>query len=137
MRQFNGILNFVSYFVGAIMAVAATLGAANSLYAIVESRRRELATLSAIGFSAAPIIASIMIESILLAMPGALIGVGVAWFFFNGFTVSPFGFSFHLAVTGATALLGVVWALAVGAVGGLLPALRAARIPVTTALRGV
>jgi putative ABC transport system permease protein len=137
MKQFNGILNSVSYFLGAIMAVAATLGAANSLYAIVDNRRRELATLSAIGFSAAPIVASTIIESILLALPGALIGVGIAWLFFNGLTASPFGFSIHLAVTSSTAVLGVVWALAMGAIGGLLPAMRAARIPVTTALRGV
>ena len=55
MKQLNGILNFVSYFVGSIMAVAATLGAANSLYAMVDGRRRELATLRAIGFRAGPV----------------------------------------------------------------------------------
>jgi putative ABC transport system permease protein len=137
MKQFNGILNFVSYFVGAIMAVAATLGAANSLYAIVDSRRRELATLRAIGFSAGPIIAAMLSESILLALPGALIGAGIAWFCFNGFAASPFGFSFHLAVTLPIVSLGIGWALAMGLFGGVLPALRAARVPVTTALRAV
>jgi putative ABC transport system permease protein len=137
MKQFNGILNFVSYFVGAIMAVAATLGAANSLYAIVDSRRRELATLCAIGFSAGPIIASTLIESVILAVPGALIGAGLSWLFFNGLTASPFGFNFHLTVTAPTAAIGVAWALAMGVIGGFLPALRAARVPVTTALRTV
>jgi putative ABC transport system permease protein len=135
MKQFDGILNFVSYFVGAIMAVAATLGAANSLYAIVDSRRRELATLCAIGFSGGPIVAAMLSESVLLALPGALIGAGLAWFCFNGLTTSPFGFSFHLAVTLPIVTLGIGWALAMGFVGGLLPALRAARVPVTTALR--
>lgn len=135
MKGFNGMLNFVTYFIGAIMAVAATFGAANSLYAIVDSRRRELATLLALGFTPGPIITSIMAESILFALPGALTGVGLAWFFFNGFTASPFGFSFHLAVTLPIAGLGIAWALAMGVVGGLLPALRAARLPVTTALR--
>ncbi|WP_116809994.1 ABC transporter permease [Steroidobacter cummioxidans] len=135
MKRFNGMLNFVAYFIGAIMAVAATIGAANSLYAIVDSRRRELATLCALGFTPGPIITSILAESILLALPGAFIGVGLAWLLFNGFTASPFGFSFQLAVTAPIAGLGIAWALGMGLVGGLLPALKAARMPVTTALR--
>jgi putative ABC transport system permease protein len=135
MKRFNGMLNFVTYFIGAIMAVAATIGAANSLYAIVDSRRRELATLCALGFTPGPIITSILAESTLLALPGAVIGVGLAWLFFNGFTASPFGFSFQLAVTAPIAGLGIAWALGMGIVGGLLPALKAAHLPVTTALR--
>jgi putative ABC transport system permease protein len=135
MQGLNGMLNFVSYFVGSIMAVAATLGAANSLYAVVDGRRRELATLRALGFRASPIIASVLSESILLAIPGALLGAAVAWILFNGLTASPFGYSFHLAVTPPIVGTGVVWALAIGVVGGLLPALRAVRVPVTTALR--
>ncbi|HEY0684540.1 MAG TPA: ABC transporter permease [Steroidobacter sp.] len=135
MKRFNGMLNFVTYFIGAIMALAATIGAANSLYAIVDSRRRELATLCALGFTPGPIIISILAESTLLALPGALIGVALAWLFFNGFTASPFGFSFQLAVTAPIAGLGIAWALGMGIVGGLLPALKAARLPVTTALR--
>lgn len=135
MKRFNGILDFVAYFIGAIMAVAATIGAANSLYAIVDSRRRELATLCALGFTPGPIIASILAESVLLALPGALIGVGLAWLLLNGFTASPFGFSFQLAVTAPIAGLGIAWALGMGIVGGLLPALRAAHLPVATALR--
>jgi putative ABC transport system permease protein len=135
MQQLNGILNFVSYFVGAILAVAATIGAANSLYAIVDGRRRELATLRAIGFHGAPIIASIVLESIFLALPGALIGALVAWLLFNGLLASPLGASFHMAVTPSLALLGLGWALGIGAIAGLLPAMRAARVPVTVALR--
>jgi putative ABC transport system permease protein len=135
MQQINGILNFVSYFVGSILAVAATIGAANSLYAIVDSRRRELATLRAVGFNGAPIIASIVVESILLALPGALIGALVAWLLFNGLLASPLGASFHMAVTSSLALLGLGWALAIGAIAALLPAVRAARVPVTAALR--
>ncbi len=135
VQQVNGILDFVSYFVGAILAVAATIGAANSLYALVDSRRRELATLRAVGFSGAPIVASTLSEAILLAIPGALIGAGLAWLFFDGFTASPFGFSFHLAVTPYLAALGIGWALGMGVISGLLPAVRAARVPVTVALR--
>jgi putative ABC transport system permease protein len=135
MQQLSGILNFVSYFVGAIMAVAATIGAANSLYAIVDGRRRELATLRAMGFNGVPIVASILSESILLALPGALIGTLLAWLLFNGLRASPFGTSFRLAVTPSLALLGLGWALGMGAISGLLPAMRAARVPVTVALR--
>jgi putative ABC transport system permease protein len=134
-RQVNGILNFVSYFVGTILAVAATIGAANSLYALVDSRRRELATLRAVGFNSLPVVLSTLIEAILLALPGALIGAGLAWLFFNGRAASPFGFQFHLAVTASLTLLGVVWALCMGLVGGLMPAIRAGRVPVTVALR--
>lgn len=135
MKRFNGILKFVSYFIGAIMAVAATFGAANSLYAIVDSRRRELATLYALGFTPGPLITAILAESTLLAVSGAFIGVGLAWFFFNGFAASPLGFSFRLAVTVPIAGLGLAWAFAMGIVGGVLPAAKAARLPVTTALR--
>jgi putative ABC transport system permease protein len=135
VRQVNGILNFVSYFVGAILAVAATVGAANSLYALVDSRRRELATLRAVGFGAAPVVAATLSEAILLAIPGALIGAGLAWLFFNDRAVSPFGFRFHLAVTPSLALLGIGWALCMGLIGGLMPAVRAARVPVSVALR--
>jgi putative ABC transport system permease protein len=134
-KQLNAILNFVSYFVGTIIAIGATLGAVNSLYAIVDSRRRELATLRAIGFASGAIVLSILVESILWALPGALLGGALAWVFFNGLSASPFGFSFHLEVTPSLVVLGIVWALGMGLIGGLLPALRAARVPVTTALR--
>jgi putative ABC transport system permease protein len=134
-RRVNGMLNFVSYFVGAILAVAATIGAANSLYALVDSRRRQHATLLAIGFTGAPIVASTLSEAILLAVPGALIGAGIAWLFFNGLGYNLLEFTFHLAVTPYLVALGIGWALGIGAISGLLPAVRAARVPVTVALR--
>jgi putative ABC transport system permease protein len=134
-QEIHAILSFVAYFVGSIMAVAATLGAANSLYAVVDGRRRELATLRALGFRSFPIIASMMTEAILLSLPGALLGVCLAWLLFNGLTASPFGMSFQLAVTAPIAAIGICWALVMGLVGGVLPSLRAARVPVTAALR--
>jgi len=134
-KGLNGILNFAAYFVGVIMALGATLGAVNSLYSIVDARRRELATLRAIGFRGGAIIAATLVESVLLALPGALLGAALAWVFFHGMAVSPFGFSFHLDVTPHLAEIGIAWALVMGFIGGLLPALRAARVPVTTALR--
>jgi putative ABC transport system permease protein len=134
-RPLNGFLDFISLFVGTIMAVGATLGAVNALYAIVDARRREVATLRAIGFAAAPVVMAVLAESVLLAIPGALLGTLIAWLLFDGLAASPFGYSFQLAVTPALAALGLEWALAMGLVGGLLPALRAARVPITTALR--
>ena len=136
-KQLNAILYFVAYFVGSIMALGATLGAVNSLYSIVDSRRRELATVRAIGFGPGPIVVSILVESVLLAIPGALLGSGLAWILFNGLAASPLGYSITLAVTPSLAASGIVWALGMGLFGGLLPALRAARVPVTTALRAI
>ena len=135
VHRVNGILNFVSYFVGAILAVAATIGAANSLYALVEARQQELATLRAVGFRSGPVMASTLSEAILLAIPGALIGTALAWLFFSGLAASPFGFGLHLVVTPRLAALGIGWALCMGVIGGLLPAVRASRVPVTLALR--
>jgi putative ABC transport system permease protein len=134
-QQLSNILNFVAYFVGSIMALAATVGAANSLYAIVDGRRRELATLRALGFDSVPIILALLLEAIVLALPGALLGALLAWVLFNGLLASPFGSSFRLAVTPALVLLGLGWALAMGVLSGLLPAVRASRVPVTVALR--
>lgn len=136
-KGLNSLLDFASYFVGTIMAIGGTLGAVNSLYAIVDSRRRELATLRAIGFRPGTIVASTLCESMLLAFLGALIGAALAWVFFNGLSASPFGYSFKLDVTPALVLIGVIWALIMGFVGGILPAVRAARVSVTTALRAV
>jgi putative ABC transport system permease protein len=136
-KQLNAILYFVAYFVGSIMALGATLGAVNSLYALVDSRRRELATVRAIGFGPGPIVVSVLVESLLLAIPGALLGSGLAWILFNGLAASPLGYSIRLLVTPSLALLGIFWALGMGLLGALLPALRAARIPVTTALRAI
>jgi putative ABC transport system permease protein len=135
MKQFNGLLNFVSYFIGSIMALAATLGAVNSLYSIVDARRRELATLRAIGFGSGAVVAATLAESVLLALPGALLGAALAWLLFHNMAVSPFGFSFRLDVTAQLAEVGIAWALMMGLLGGLLPAQRAARVPITTALR--
>ena len=136
-KPLNSILNFVSFFVGTIMAIGATLGAVNSLYAMVDSRQREIATLRAIGFSPGAVVLAVLLESMLLALPGALLGSLLAWLLFNGLAASPFGYSFRLSVTFSLAVLGIEWALAMGLLGGLLPALRAARMPVVTALRAI
>ena len=80
---------------------------------------------------------AVLTESVLLALPGALLGSLLAWLLFNGLAASPFGYSFRLSVTFSLAVLGIECALAMGLLGGLLPALRAARMPVVTALREI
>jgi putative ABC transport system permease protein len=134
--QLNLLIDFLAYFVGVVMASGAVFGALNSLYASVDSRRRELATLRAIGFNGLPIIVSVLIEGMALALPGAFIGSTIAWALFNGHVVSPAGLIFKLTVTPHVVWQAVVWSLAIGLLGASLPALRAVRVPVATALRG-
>jgi len=133
--QLNSLLDFVAYFVGTVMARGAIFGALNSLYASVDARRREIATLRAIGFNSGPIIVSVLLEGMLLALPGAFLGALVAWVLFNGNVVDVAGLIFKLTVTPRLLMISIFWALTIGLIGGSLPAMRAARLPVATALR--
>ncbi|MEJ1961716.1 MAG: ABC transporter permease [Gammaproteobacteria bacterium] len=133
--QLNRLLDFVAYFVGSVMASGAIFGALNSLYASVDTRRREIATLRAIGFNNGPIVLSVLIEGMLLALPGAFLGAAIAWVLFNGNTVNTSGLIFSLSVTPHLVIVSIFWALTIGLIGGSLPALHAARLPVATALR--
>ena len=126
--------------IGAIMAIGAIFGALNSMYAAVAGRAREIATMRAIGFRGLPVVTAVMLETMLLALVGGIIGALVAWLLFNGHTVSTLGnnFSqvvFQFRVSPPLLWTGLKWALGIGLVGGLFPALRAARLPVTEALR--
>jgi putative ABC transport system permease protein len=127
--------------VGLIMAIGALFGALNTMFAAVASRAREIATLRAIGFRGLPVVVAIMLETMLLALLGGLLGGLLAWLLFNGYSASTLAagtvgkLSFELKVTAKLLWVGVLWALTIGFIGGLFPALRAARLPVTTALR--
>lgn len=129
------LLSFIAYFIGAVMAWGAICGTLNSLYSSVNSRLREIATLRALGFGAAPVITSVLIEGAVLALPGALLGALIAWALFNGNIAASGSVVFRLSVTPSLLVLGGAWALAIGLAGGSLPALRAARLPVADALR--
>lgn len=123
-----------------IMAIGAVFGALNTMYSAVSARTREIGTLRAIGFGALPVVLSVMAESLLLSLIGGVIGAVIAYFAFNGYAVSTLGggftqVAFQFAVTPALVLLGVALALGIGFIGGLAPAIRAARLPVTEALR--
>lgn len=126
--------------VAAIMALGAIFGALNTMYAAVAARGREIATLRALGFSGLPVVVSVMLETMALALLGGMLGAGIAWAVFHGYTVSTLGESFsqvvfQFQVRPALLLQGLQWALAIGFFGGLFPALRAATVPVTVALR--
>jgi putative ABC transport system permease protein len=136
------ILSVVAYVVGGIMAVGAIFGALNTMYSAVSTRSREIATLRALGFGAGPVVVSVFVEALLLAVIGGAFGAMLAWLLFNGHSVDTrLGFSgqliFDLSVTPPLVVLGIVWAFAIGLIGGLFPAIRAARVPVATALRTV
>jgi len=133
--QLNLLVEFIAYFIGGVMASGAVFGALNSLYASVDARRREIATLRAIGFNALPVITAVLLESILIALPGAFIGALIAWWRFNGNLTNTQGLIFTLNVTPHLLRIAIFWALAIGLIGGSLPALRAARLPVATAMR--
>jgi putative ABC transport system permease protein len=139
-KQLTKLLNFLAVVVGGIMALGAVFGTLNTMYSAVSTRGLEIATLRAIGFSAAPVVISVLAEALMLALVGGAIGAALAWLFFNGNTVNTLGANFsqvvfHLTVSGALLAQGVVWACVIGVIGGLFPALRAARLPVADALR--
>ena len=122
------------------MAIGAVFGALNTMYAAVATRTREIATLRAIGFRGGPVVVSVLIETLLLALAGGVIGAGLAWAIFDHYTASTLGANFsqvvfEFRVTPALLASGLKWALAIGFVGGLFPAMRAARVPVTEGLR--
>ncbi|MBS3895172.1 ABC transporter permease [Silanimonas sp.] len=126
--------------VAVIMAFGAAFGALNTMYSAVSARTREIGTLRALGFGAAPVLVSVMAEALLLSLAGGLLGALLAYAAFNGYAVSTLGggftqIAFEFAVTPALVGFGLGLALLIGFIGGLAPALRAARIPVTSALR--
>jgi len=128
-------LALLGYIVGTVMAIGALFGCLNTLYSAVSTRGREIATLRALGYGAFPVAVSVILEAILLSVAGALIGAGVAWAFYDG-KLDLFGNTiFHLSVSPKQIELGVIWAIAVALLGGLLPSIRAARLPVVDALR--
>jgi putative ABC transport system permease protein len=129
------LLDFISYFLGGLMALGAICGALASLYATVDARRVEIATLRAIGFSSMPVVVSVLAEGLLLAVPAALVGAGIDWYLFNNHIVVASGITFSMAVTPRLVIIALAWALSIALIGGTLPALKAARLPVATALR--
>jgi putative ABC transport system permease protein len=127
--------NFFAYFAGAVMSIGALFGSINILYGVVSARGLEIATFRALGYRALPVAASVVAETALLAVIGALIGLTVAWVVFDGRQmVNGFGI-FSLFLSPQVVALCLGWVIALALVGAVPPALRAARLPVAEALR--
>ena len=124
-----------------LMGIGAIFGAANTMYSAVAARTREIATLRALGFGGGPVVVSVLAESVLLALVGGAVGGAVAYLGFNGLQTSTINWqtfsqvAFAFAVTPGLIVAGIVYAVFMGLVGGLLPAVRAARLPIVSALR--
>jgi putative ABC transport system permease protein len=141
-KLFASFLAVVANLVAAIMGIGAVFAALNTMYSSVSGRLVEIATLRALGFGSTAVISSVLVEALLLALVGAIVGAGLAWLLFNGNTVSTLSGGqsltqvvFQLRIGWGLVIAGIVWACVIGIIGGLLPAIRAARIPVATALR--
>ena len=140
-RPIEAFISVVGWIIVAMMSAGAVFAALNTMYAAVSSRSREIATLRALGFSRLPIMISVMIESLVFGLIGAAAGGAASWFLFDGFraaTINWASFSqvaFAFAVTPELLVQGIVLALVIGAIGGFLPAVGAARRSVIGALR--
>ena len=140
-RGVRQTIEALAFAVTFIMGLGAIFAALNTMYAAVSVRTREIATLRAIGFGGFPVLVSVMIEAVLLALAGGAIGAALAYLLFNGLSVSTLSQAsftqvvFAFEVTPSLVATGLVIAVVIGFIGGLLPAVRAARMQVTTALR--
>jgi putative ABC transport system permease protein len=135
------LINVLGYTVASFMAIGAMFGALNCMYSAVASRQVEIGTLRAIGFGATPVVVSVMAEALLLALIGGIVGGALAYLYCDGASLSTLNFetfsqvAFDFRITPVLLSQGLLWALAIGLLGGLPPAIRAARLPVTEALR--
>jgi putative ABC transport system permease protein len=134
LRPQRQLFDFISYFLGGLMGLGAACGALACLYASVDSRTFEIGTLRAIGFKSVPVVVSVLVEGMLLALIAAPLGAGIAAYLFNGHVVEAQGITFPMVVSWRLVIIGIFWSLAIGIIGGILPSIRAARLPVVTAL---
>jgi len=134
------VIAALAIFVGAIMGIGSIFGAMNTMYAVVAARTREIGTFRALGFSRTSLMLWFVTESVFLAMIGGFLGCllalpinGVMTGTGNTASFSEVAFAFRVTPVVLTA--GIAFAAAMGFFGGLLPAFRAARLPITVALR--
>jgi len=131
----------IGVMIAGLMALGALFGALNTMYSAVAARTREIATLRALGFGSSPVVLSVMFESITLALLGGSVGAAAAYFAFDGFKAATINWqtfsqvAFAFTVTPQLLVSAIVWAAIIGLIGGLFPAIRAARLPIAAALR--
>jgi putative ABC transport system permease protein len=135
------IIRTIGYVIAGLMGVGAVFGAVNTMYTAVANRTREIATLRALGFGASAIVTSVIAESTVLAVVGGIVGGALAYLGFDGFQTSTMNFqsfsqvAFAFRVTPTLLGQGLLCAVVMGLLGGILPAIRAARLPIVNALR--
>jgi putative ABC transport system permease protein len=143
-EQSRGLRTMVSGIgttIAVLMGLGAFFAALNTMYSAVSARTREIATLRALGFGGAPVVVSVLIEALLLALVGGVIGMAIAYFAFNGIRASTMNWAsfsqitFAFRVTPELLMQGLIYSIVIGLFGGLMPSLRAARMPITTGLR--
>jgi putative ABC transport system permease protein len=135
------LINTLGFLIAFLMAIGAVFGALNTMYSAVAARTREIATLRALGFGSGAVVIALMIESVVLALIGGTIGGALAYLSFNNFHAATMNWqsfsqvAFSFAVTPQLLVRGIIWATLIGLIGGLFPAIRAARMPIAAALR--
>lgn len=140
-RLLTALVSTIGSVIAILMGLGAVFAALNTMYSAVSARTREIATLRALGFGSAPVVISVLAEALLIGLVGGLIGMVIAYFGFDGLRASTMNFAsfsqitFAFTVTPALLAQGLLYALILGLVGGLLPSWRAARLPITTGLR--
>jgi putative ABC transport system permease protein len=140
-RGLTTLVQGIGWGVAILMGLGAIIGAVLTMYSAVVARTREIATLRALGFGSFPVLLSILGESMVLALVGGVIGGALAYIGFNGFQTSTMNWqtfsqvAFGFAVTPALLMQGMLYALIMGLLGGIFPAIRAARLPISRALR--
>jgi putative ABC transport system permease protein len=135
------LIRTIGFGIAALMGIGAVFGAILTMYTAVATRAREIATLRALGFNTSAVLVSVLGESLALGAIGGAIGALAAYVGFNGYQTSTMNFqtfsqvAFAFRVTRELVIMGLVYALAMGFIGGLFPAIRAARLPIPSALR--
>lgn len=139
-KNMNAFITGIGAFIAFLMGIGAVFGAVNTMYNSVSSRAAEIATLRALGFGRSPVLLSVLVEGMLLGLAGGVVGGVLAYFLFNGIETSTMGsnfaqLAFSFRVTPGLLVQGAFYALLMGLLGGLLPAVRAIRMPIATSLR--
>jgi len=135
------LITTLGVLIASLMAIGAIFGALNTMYNSVAARTREIATLRALGFGSGAVVVSVLLESLSIALVGGALGAAIAYLAFNGFHTGTMNFqtfsqvTFSFLVTPQLLIQGIVWATFIGLLGGLFPAIRAARLPIAAALR--
>jgi putative ABC transport system permease protein len=137
----QSIIRTIGIGIAALMGLGAIFGAVNTMYSAVAARTREIATLRALGFARTSVIVSVLVEAVVLSLIGGVLGGGLAWLLFDGYETATMNWqsfsqvAFAFAVTPDLLARGLTYAVIMGLLGGLFPAIRAARMPIVTALR--